>query len=134
MAEPAGPHRIGAGATGPAALSLPRTEGRIIGLGSLAARSLAASRLTRCGWNGRWRLRPRRVAVVSSQGRRRSEGLLRAYFPKSTDLAVHTEGHIALVQAELNLSPRKVLGWDSPADVDWNPPITEQARRWGQFR
>lgn len=45
-----------------------------------------------------------------------TNGLLRAYFPKSTDLSVHTEGEIALVQAELNLRPRKVLGWDSPAD------------------
>ena len=45
-----------------------------------------------------------------------TNGLLRAYFPKSTDLSVHTDGDIALVQAELNLRPRKVLGWDSPAD------------------
>lgn len=45
-----------------------------------------------------------------------TNGLLRAYFPKSTDLSVHTEGDIALVQSELNLRPRKLLGWDSPAD------------------
>jgi IS30 family transposase len=45
-----------------------------------------------------------------------TNGLLRAYFPKSTDLSVHTEGDIALVQLELNSRPRKVLGWDSPAD------------------
>lgn len=45
-----------------------------------------------------------------------TNGLLRAYFPKSTDLSVHTVDDIALVQAELNQRPRKVLGWDSPAD------------------
>lgn len=45
-----------------------------------------------------------------------TNGLLRDYFPKSTDLSVHAAGDIALVQAELNLRPRKVLGWDSPAD------------------
>src|SRR5664280_10782 len=45
-----------------------------------------------------------------------TNGLLRAYFPKSTDLSVHSADDIALVQAELNQRPRKVLRWDSPAD------------------
>ena len=45
-----------------------------------------------------------------------TNGLLRAYFPKSTDLAVHTADDIALVQLELNSRPRRVLGWDSPAE------------------
>lgn len=45
-----------------------------------------------------------------------TNGLLRAYFPKSTDLSVHSGDDIALVEAELNLRPRKILGWDSPAD------------------
>ena len=45
-----------------------------------------------------------------------TNGLLRAFFPKSTDLSVHSRGDIELVQAELNERPRKVLGWDSPAD------------------
>jgi IS30 family transposase len=45
-----------------------------------------------------------------------TNGLLRAFFPKSTDLSVHTDADVALVQAELNCRPRKVLGWASPAD------------------
>ncbi len=45
-----------------------------------------------------------------------TNGLLRDYFPKSTDLSVHSFGDLALVQAELNQRPRKALGWDSPAD------------------
>lgn len=45
-----------------------------------------------------------------------TNGLLRAYFPKGTDLSVHTAADVALVQAELNQRPRKILGWDSPAD------------------
>jgi transposase, IS30 family len=45
-----------------------------------------------------------------------TNGLLRAYFPKGTDLSVHSADDIARVEAELNLRPRKVLGWDSPAD------------------
>lgn len=45
-----------------------------------------------------------------------SNGLLRAYFPKGTDLSVHTADDVARVQAELNQRPRKILGWDSPAE------------------
>lgn len=45
-----------------------------------------------------------------------TNGLLRDYFPKSTDLSAFTADDIARVQAELNLRPRKVLGWDSPAE------------------
>jgi transposase, IS30 family len=45
-----------------------------------------------------------------------TNGLLRAYFPKGTDLSVRSADDIARVEAELNLRPRKVLGWDSPAD------------------
>jgi IS30 family transposase len=45
-----------------------------------------------------------------------TNGLLRDYFPKSTDLSVSTADDIARVQVELNLRPRKVLGWDCPAD------------------
>lgn len=45
-----------------------------------------------------------------------TNGLLRDYFPKGTDLSVHTADEVAAVQAELNLRPRKILDWESPAD------------------
>jgi IS30 family transposase len=45
-----------------------------------------------------------------------TNGLLRAYFPKSTDLSVHSVHDIAQVQAEFNRRPRKILGWESPSD------------------
>jgi len=45
-----------------------------------------------------------------------TNGLLRAFFPKSTDLSVHSRGDIELVEAKLNCRPRKILGWASPAD------------------
>jgi IS30 family transposase len=45
-----------------------------------------------------------------------TNGLLRDYFPKGTDLSVHTADDIGVVEAEVNRRPRKVLGWDSPAD------------------
>ena len=45
-----------------------------------------------------------------------TNGILRDYFPKGTDLSVHTAADIARVQAELNDRPRRILGWDTPAD------------------
>jgi transposase, IS30 family len=44
-----------------------------------------------------------------------TNGLLRQYFPKSSDLRVHGPDDVAAVAAELNTRPRKTLGWDTPA-------------------
>ncbi len=44
-----------------------------------------------------------------------TNGLLRQYFPKGTDLRVHTAAHLACVAAELNARPRKILGWETPS-------------------
>jgi len=46
-----------------------------------------------------------------------TNGLLRQYFPKGTDLAAHSKEHLDEVAAELNSRPRKTLGWRTPAQA-----------------
>ncbi|WP_218893529.1 IS30 family transposase [Mycolicibacterium sp. CECT 8761] len=46
-----------------------------------------------------------------------TNGLARQYFPKGTDLSVHSAAYLAEVADELNERPRKRFDWDSPAEV-----------------
>ena len=59
-----------------------------------------------------------------------TNGLLRQYFPKGTDLSLHDRATLDLVTAEMNSRPRKRHGFLTPAEVlatlldkDTNPGV-----------
>jgi IS30 family transposase len=45
-----------------------------------------------------------------------TNGLLRQYFPKGTDLSIYSQRELNAVSRELNDRPRETLGWDSPLE------------------
>jgi IS30 family transposase len=58
-----------------------------------------------------------------------TNGLLRQYFPKGTDLSRHSQHELEAVATALNSRPRKTLGWKTPAEV-----LNDQLRSTKQRR
>ena len=56
-----------------------------------------------------------------------TNGLLRQYFPKGTDLNRHSASDIAAVATTLNRRPRKTLGWRTPSEA-FNELLLSQQR------
>jgi transposase, IS30 family len=46
-----------------------------------------------------------------------TNGLLRQYMPKGTDLSLHTADELAAIQRKLNRRPRRVLGFRNPLEA-----------------
>ena len=46
-----------------------------------------------------------------------TNGLLRQYFPKSTDLSKHSAAELNTIADSLNQRPRKTLNWATPANL-----------------
>jgi IS30 family transposase len=58
-----------------------------------------------------------------------TNGLLRQYFPKGTDLSMHSASDLAAVALTLNTRPSKTLGWRTPAEALNEVLCSENERR-----
>ena len=108
-----------------------RADQRVTALEAALGSMSAGKRLTLTWDQGSERAHHDQVARLFSQGvffaspgspwmrgtNENTNGLLRQYLPKGTDLQVHSALDLAVIETKLNTRPRKILGWKTPAEV-----------------
>ncbi|GEN21629.1 hypothetical protein LAC02_49100 [Ligilactobacillus acidipiscis] len=66
---------------------------------------------------------PIHIRLNSVEQMRNTNGLIREYFPKRTDIDNYTEQDVEHCQKQLNQRPRKVLNYETPYEVFFDKPL-----------